>query len=686
MLGARHILEQYDPVSVPLAEATQRQYEALDPSLLMSPEDGRYSEQLAKLAPYVNEAALVRMRLIVEAEWFCHLLLHVLPPDILDAEGRQLADRVADVLRELGNATAIQTVHRTKEVEDKTKHDVIAMITACREYVERVLIGRKNPVSGAIRWIRKRIFGAKIADEKMLSTLLSYVHLGLTSEDINSPSHSLILLNACNRVLRPQAEKMIAALRARAADFANVEDPQHPGASMGARFARYATDLEQCLPDVVDPRYLTVKFSGATGTHAALQAIARPGVDARAVAASFVEHIVPQCQYLPVTAQINPHDDLSLWCGATARLSATMQRICQEIWDDSGFDVEIGGDLQKLLSITPDAGASGSSAMPHKIQVINIENAIGTAKLLKGRMQGLQRTINVNRLQRELSDSVCIRDLFGDALPKLLHMFQNVTKDLDKLKLSQRVPQVDVSALKQELPPTTATIPKGNLLEHIRRWRLVLDTLARRDANIAMLARTHNQPASPTTLGKEWKVFAQRFAYLEDVCTGRIPSGCFTDDIEQTAIGILEQLAGDVRLYNDRGILLALPQGAEHLFQLRLDRRSLDMGSGLTMELPGAVVVHSDRAHRELQAHFESLAEAVQTTLRCNGVPDAYEIVRAVTRGAQMNQQEYRSMIERLLADVRVPAKTREEVGPYLLNLTPQQFTGLAADLAVIAR
>ena len=693
MQEALSILANYDPVSRPLAEATKRQYKAIDPSLMMSPEDGRYADQLGKAAPFINEAALVRERLMIEAEWFRHLLLHVLPPDILDAEGIDLAERVAVSLKNLANDTTPATVRRTKEVEDTTKHDVIAMITACREYVERILVGRSNHVSRAIRWTRKkmpqwvhRLLGWKMTNEKTLSQLLSYVHLGLTSEDINSPSHSLLLLNACRNVLQPQATKMIAAMRARAADFANAEDVQNPGASMGARFARYAENLEECLSDVTDPKYLTVKFSGATGTHAALQAIARPGASASALAASFAGKIAPECVYLSVTAQINPHDDLSLWCGAVARLSETMQRIGREIWEDSGFDAEVGGNLEKLMSITPEKGSSGSSAMPHKVQVINIENAIGTAKLLKGRVEGLQKTINVNRQQRELSDSVCIRDMFGDVLPKLLHMFQNVTKDLDKLKLNDHVRLADASSLAQELPRQIPEDRKEMLLRRMQPWRTALEQLARRDASVPMLARTHNQPASPTTFGKEWKVFAERFAYLEEICAGRIPSRLSADEIEQAALGILEQFAGDFQLYESRGLVKeASDTSAQAMLRHRRERRNIESGSALPWEMSNVVIVNPDQANRELDAHYECLAEAVQTILRLNGVPEAYEIVKVVTRGAQMNREEYRAMIERLLADPRVPEKTRNDVGPYLLNLTPQQFIGLAPELAMAA-
>jgi adenylosuccinate lyase len=106
-----------------------------------------------------------------------------------------------------------------------------------------------------------------------------------------------------------------------------------------------------------------------------------------------------------VTDQINPHDDFVVWAGFLNEFVRMVEDMCTEIWEDSGKDVWLDPEhAERMLFVKPDEGQSGSSAMPQKVQVINIENARGTAQELQGMTATLVTNMSVNRQQRELSD------------------------------------------------------------------------------------------------------------------------------------------------------------------------------------------------------------------------------------------------------------------------------------------
>lgn len=671
----RSILDSYDPVSADLAKNAAA--EALSPfaEVMLTPEDGRYREKLGSLSAYVCEAELARKRLSVEVEWFRKLVNDILPPELFEGK-EDLVRWIVGEMETIANAMPLSMANRIKVIEGNTRHDVIAMITALRERIEQSFF-----------------WAAPIENPEDVKTLLSYVHLGLTSEDVTSPSHSLMLLNALRNVLEPKMRTLLDVIRAKADDFSNVPDPdlQDGHLSLGVSYHEYAYRLEELMPAVFSPDYLTMKFAGATGTHAALDAIARDGTDALEIAETFANAIAPDVHYIPVTAQINPHDDLSLWCGKVAQFCDTVVSICADIWEQSGRDVIVDRKLVKMISVKPDEHQSGSSAMPQKVQVIHMENAKGTAQSLAAIARGLQESINVNRLQRELSDSRQIRELFGDVLPKLLQIIQNMTVDIPKLIVNEQcrtkkplIKSMNDAHLYDD-PPVRKTFSTD--------LRCALEVAAVEFADVPFLARTQNQPASPTTFGKELRVFAERLAYLEGVSQGsyrgkNIDAEFTFDEIKETAMGVVMQLFDDLRIYSRQrnGLLIIehddidfsdpskLREAAENLLCMPMDENELSDA----FDIPPAVVM------QELHAHYECLGEAVQTILRRYGVHSAYEIVKKVTRGAQMNREQYQTMIRDILQSSDVQGKIPGDIAEWLLNLTPKQFTGKALELAIM--
>jgi adenylosuccinate lyase len=630
----------------------------------LSAEDGRYAEKLAGLAPYVCEAALARLRLMVEAEWYQALLIDVLPPACFE-DSRALAMQMGQSMREIADQMPLSMANRIAEIEASTHHDVIAMITAFREELE------------------KRLSSGEAAQQEKLSTLLAYIHLGLTSEDVTSMSHTLLLLNALDQVLVPAFDKLSAALRLKAQEFAGVPDPKNTGFSLGARYAAYGRELEEAARTVLRPSYLAVKFAGATGTHAALGMITREDADVLRVARAFVAMAAPRAKYLPVTAQINPHDDISLWCSALQALCHKTVEICAEIWEDSGLDVEVGGSLQKLLAVLPEKQQSGSSAMPQKVQVINIENAKGTALILKGLARQVAQEINLNRLQRELSDSRMMRELLGGMLPKLLQIFQNIASDVPKLVVNSQASKMPATSLRQSLPPQGRDPASDqDLRSALGRYVDAFDSAARRFAAIPFLARTHNQPASPTTFGKELKVFACRLRYLY----GQL----YTMDLNAVAVAafnVLRQFEDDLRIYSTQRHGLVTFRAGELKFNEMPESAAEILERVISSAAPLISILErlsldAAAAKRELDAHYESLGEALQTALRRYGVWDAYERVKKFARGAQMDREQYRAMVTAILADAEVAKKVPAAVRERLLSMSPADFCGEAVYLA----
>jgi|GEM_PF-7094725 len=670
--GPRHILETYSPVSDDLNE--QARADKGYNEIHVTPEDGRYADKLVSMRAFSSEAQLARFRLMIEAEWFRELVKEVLPPELFDGM-ENMTKQISVAMGDIADKMTLSMANRITAIEAKSRHDVIAMITAMREEIEKVI-----PV-------------ADEAERAKLQTLLSYVHLGLTSEDVTSPSHSLMLLNTLRQLLTPKMNEMLAALRKKALDFDSVRDPNNATASMGLRYREYASNLEDLAAPVLNPDYLTVKFAGATGTHSALKEIAGEGKDPRSIAANFIAKIAPELHYLPVTAQINPHDDLSIWAGQLRRFCEEMRWICEEIWEDSGRDVlTADGTLQKLLSVKTDTGQSGSSAMPQKVQVINIENAKGTAQALAAIARGLHESININRLQRELSDSRQIREVFGDVLPKLLQIIQNMAVDIPKLTVNDACREPDPPILQQESKKQEK--PKGNglhLSTVLTQMRHFLASAAVHHADVAMLARTHNQPASPTTFGKELRVFAERMSYLENLANGKVGNRTLEnpipdEDIQTTASGVLEQFLGDMRIYSSErnGLVTYNPDYAAlddpRKFQLHA---LMYLGSPIAFtSFVESIEIDGSIAERELEAHYESLGEAIQTILRRYGVYNAYEIVKKKAQGSQMNRAQYQHMITDILGSADVQGKIPADVADRLLNLTPKDFIGEAAELA----
>lgn len=637
-----------------MTEQLLASHEAALRSVSISPEDGRYRKKTEKLAPYVCEAAYIRARVIVEALWTRFLVQEVLPSGTVPLS----QDNIERILT-FADEMPVEFTLRVQEIEEERKHDVIGMIESLRELFADILTPETE----------------------------GFIHLGLTSEDVNDLSQKLIFMNALRNVLLPYVVKLHMSFLEVAEKLDTLEDPNHTGYTLGARYREYASRIQQYFHSVFAPDYMTVKFGGATGTHVAMGIIKQEGTSGRAVASRFVSQIAPDLHYLPVTAQINPHDDFILWCQEVLHFAKDMFEICSDIWEDSGKDVWVDDmTAQRLLFVKPAAGQSGSSAMPQKVQVINVENAKGITNPLRGVMTGLGQELSVNRLQRELSDSRQIREILGDSLPKLLLMVNNVQEDIGKLVPNPKLEGTSKACKKinDRKEEKEDEFERKLLQEDMIDLIGLLDIQAEKYASVPLLAKTHNQPASPTTWGKEIKVFSERLQYLLGVLRGEIKghtldSTIHTSTIAAAAQAVIINFKRDMHLYTERGIL-KLDKESKRLLSLperEWMRRFINVHDFLSHSQ-----LDEERCSRELDQHYECLGEAIQTVLRRHQVPRAYEIVKKVTRGAQMNREEYQKMLNDLFEQEDVNTRLPQDAKEYLYSLTPTAFIGEASELA----
>ncbi len=370
----------------------------------LSPLDGRYRAAVADLGEYLSEAGLNRARIQVEIEWLIQLanrsLLGTDRP-ILDAEAATLRQIVTDFsdadVRELGETEAV------------TKHDVKAV-----EY-----------------FIRARL-------EKLeRNDLVELTHFGCTSEDINNLSYAITIRDAINKVWLPKAEALVAKLSELSDKYVDASmlarthgQPATP-TTMGKELAVFVHRLRRQLDRVSKAEYLG-KFSGATGTFSA-HVVAAPEVDWIKQSQDFVTGL--GLTWNPLTTQIESHDWQAELYSSIALFNRILHNLCTDIWSY----ISVGYFKQ-----IPQAGATGSSTMPHKINPIRFENAESNLELSNAILDSIGSTLVTSRLQRDLTDSSTQRNI-GLGLGHSMLALDNVTRGLGEIDLNVGVLEADLN-------------------------------------------------------------------------------------------------------------------------------------------------------------------------------------------------------------------------------------------------
>jgi len=365
------------------------------PEQPISPLDGRYRAAVTELGEHLSEAGLNRARVLVEVEW----LLYLTDRELLGShrvtleQARQLRGLVADFGQD--------EIDELFRLESTTRHDVKAV-----EYLVR----------------------GKLA-ELGLTDVAELTHFACTSEDINNLSYALTIRSAVREIWVPKFRAVIELLRERAvahrddAMLAHTHGQPATPTTVGKEFAVFVHRLERLAAQVESTEFLG-KFSGATGTFAAHVA-ADSTQDWPAISREFVTSL--GLDWNPLTTQIESHDWQAELYSRISHANRVLHNLCTDIWTyiSMGYFTQI-----------PQAGATGSSTMPHKINPIRFENAEANLELSSALLESLAATLVTSRLQRDLTDSTTQRNV-GVALGHSVLALDNITRGLGEIDLNR---------------------------------------------------------------------------------------------------------------------------------------------------------------------------------------------------------------------------------------------------------
>ena len=369
----------------------------LTPLHAISPVDGRYRKNTEVLSPYFSEAGLIRYRIFVEIEYLIALAELPVPGVNFSA----LLSKAA-ILRQWVNQLDEQTVLRVKEIERTTNHDVKAVEYAIKEKL----------------------------DTEGLSEYREWVHFGLTSQDINNTAVPLSLKDALHNAVIPQLEKIIDKLRDFSKDWSEISmlarthgQPASP-TRLGKEIMVFVNRLEVQLAALKQIPH-SAKFGGATGNFNAHH-IAFPKVNWEQFAANFLSQKLG-LQRSEITTQIEHYDNMAAICDAQKRIHNILIDFCRDMWSYISMEYF----KQKIKE-----GEIGSSAMPHKVNPIDFENAEGNLGVSNAILEHLSSKLPISRLQRDLTDSTVLRNL-GVPFAHSLIAFASILRGLDKLLLNK---------------------------------------------------------------------------------------------------------------------------------------------------------------------------------------------------------------------------------------------------------
>lgn len=371
----------------------------LDVLTAISPIDGRYRGKTDVLASYFSEFALIRYRVRVEVEYF--IALCELPLPQLKGVDKGVFEPLRDIYRHFSEADAA----RIKEIESVTNHDVKAVEYFLKEQFDKM---------------------------EGMEPYKEFIHFGLTSQDINNTSVPLSVKEALEQAYYPLLEELIAQLETYAKEWADIPmlakthgQPASP-TRLGKEIYVFVYRLKRQLA-TLKACPMTAKFGGATGNYNAHH-VAYPDYDWKAFGNRFVSGKLG-LEREEYTTQISNYDNLSAVFDALKRINTILIDMNRDFWQYISMEYF----KQKIK-----AGEVGSSAMPHKVNPIDFENAEGNLGVANALLGHLAMKLPVSRLQRDLTDSTVLRNV-GVPFGHILIAIQSSLKGLRKLLLNEPV-------------------------------------------------------------------------------------------------------------------------------------------------------------------------------------------------------------------------------------------------------
>ena len=360
----------------------------------VSPVDGRYHKATEILSDYFSEYALIKKRVFVEAEYFIELC-SILPA--LKEVGPSDINKIRNIYGDFNLKDAL----KVKEYEAITNHDVKAV-----EY-----------------FMRQKF------DEAGLGKYKEFIHFGLTSQDINNTAIPLLIKEAHEKVLLPMLNVLLDHLHLMAHEWKDIPmlARTHGQAASPTRLGKEIRVFAERLLGQI--RYFDLiafegKFGGATGNFNA-HFVAYPSIDWHAFANKFLDRMGLKRQQC--TTQIEHYDNLAAWFDTLRRINTIFTDLCRDMWTYISMDYF----KQKIKK-----DEVGSSAMPHKVNPIDFENAEGNFGMANAVFGFLSEKLPVSRLQRDLTDSTVTRNI-GVPVAHMLIALKSLKRGLDKLLINE---------------------------------------------------------------------------------------------------------------------------------------------------------------------------------------------------------------------------------------------------------
>ena len=379
----------------------------------ISPVDGRYRTKSEAYAAFFSEYALIRYRVLVEVEYF--IALCEIPLKQLEQVPTDVFPKLRSVYQNFTEADA----QRIKEIEKTTNHDV-----------------------KAVEYFLKEKFDAYRLDQ-----FKEFIHFGLTSQDINNTSIPLSIKEALKSVYLPEMDQLLQVLNHLADEWRDISmlakthgQPASP-TRLGKEVMVYVSRLNQQI-DFLKAVPCSAKFGGATGNYYA-HTVAYPAIDWKKFGNSFVAEKLG-LEREQWTTQISNYDNMAAQFDALKRINTILIDLCRDIWTYVSMEYF----KQKIK-----AGEIGSSAMPHKVNPIDFENAEGNLAIANALFEFLSAKLPVSRLQRDLTDSTVLRNV-GVPFAHTMIATQSILKGLEKLLLNE-------IAIYKDLDNTWAVVAEG---------------------------------------------------------------------------------------------------------------------------------------------------------------------------------------------------------------------------------
>ena len=383
----------------------------------ISPLDGRYSSYVKELLPFFSEKALMRYRVMIEIEY----LIALSKEEKFDGLSKFTKKQEASYRNIYLKFNSI-SADKIKKIERQTNHDVKAV-----EYYIR---------------------------SKVNKSIHPWVHFALTSEDVNNLSYTLMWKDALNKIYIPQLKSLLSELNLLSRKYSNspMLSMTHGQAATPTTFGKeikvFAKRIERQIVGI-NKHKLLGKFGGATGTWST-HTVVYPNVNWILFAKNYIKSLNLDPNI--VTTQIEPHDSIAESYHQLVRINSILTDLCRDFW----YYISRGILIQKKIK-----GEVGSSAMPHKINPIQFENAEGNLGISNALLNHLATKLPVSRMQRDLSDSTVLRNQ-GVGLGHSLLGIKNILNGLKRIQVDKIQMNIELDSHWEILAEAIQTVLRKN--------------------------------------------------------------------------------------------------------------------------------------------------------------------------------------------------------------------------------